>query len=59
MSELCPADVSVDKVIALLGNQSSEVMPIMVSQRKGKDEIEDLSMQQLQEIALLTSSSKN
>jgi transposase len=58
VSELCPSDVSVDKVIALLGNQPPELMTV-VSQRKGKDEIEDLSMQQLQEITLLTASSKN
>ncbi len=55
---LCPDDVSVDKVIALLGNQPPEGMSPKTQSEK-KDEIEDLSMQQLQEISQLVKSGIN
>jgi len=58
VSVLCPGDVSVDKVIALLGNHSQE-MVIPESHSRKKDEIEDHSMQQLQEIAQLTGNDIN
>jgi hypothetical protein len=58
VNRLCPSDVSVDKVIALLGNQSDGVVPITANPEK-KDQIEDLSMQQLQEITLLVKSGTN
>ncbi len=52
LSRLCPLDISADKIIALVGNQS-DVMPSSPSQAKKPDEIEDLSFRQLQEITLL------
>jgi hypothetical protein len=58
VSILCPGDVSVDKVIALLGNQSTDP-ELPKSQSQNRDEIEDLSMQQLQEITQLAESSIN
>ena len=58
VSRLCPDDVSVDKVIALLGNQPPEEMSPETQSEK-KDEIEDLSMQQLQEISQLVGSGIN
>jgi len=58
VSMLCPGDVSVDKVIALLGNQETD-LELYKSQPEKRDEIEDLSMQQLQEITLLAESSIN
>jgi transposase len=58
VNHLCPADVSVDKVIALLGNQSTH-NETSVSISSKKDEIMDLSLQQLQEITLLVEGSSN
>lgn len=58
VNRLCPSDVSADKVIALLGNQSDRAVPIRSNQGK-KDEIENLSIQQLQEITLLVGSGTN
>jgi len=58
VSILCPGDVSVDKVIALLGNQLAGFEPLKPQPQK-RDEIEDLSMQQLQEITQLVESSIN
>lgn len=58
VSRLCPADVSSDKVIALLGNQSV-AMSSSPSSAKKIDEIEDLSLRQLQEITLLAESRIN
>ncbi len=58
VSVLCPGDVSVDKVIALLGNQPPEMI-IPLPHSKKRDEIEDHSMQQLQEIAKLTEDNIN
>jgi transposase len=58
VNQLCPADVSVDKVIALLGNQSP-LQGSVASISSGKDEIMDLSIQQLQEITLLVEGSSN
>jgi hypothetical protein len=53
LSRLCPGDISSDKVIALLGNQS-DAMTSSPPQAKKTDEIENLSLRQLQEITLLT-----
>lgn len=58
VSRLCPDDVSVDKVIALLGDQPPEEMSPETQSEK-RDEIEDLSMQQLQEISQLVESGIN
>jgi len=58
LSRLCPGDVSSDKVIALLGNQS-DAMTSSPPQAKKTDEIEDLSLIQLQEITLLAESRIN
>jgi len=55
---LCPGDISSDKVIALLGNQSDEITS-SPPQAKITDEIEDLSLIQLQEITLLAESHIN
>ncbi len=55
---LCPGDVSVDKVIALLGNQPQDMVSPELQPEK-RDEIEDHSIRQLQEITLLTHSSIN
>lgn len=58
VNQLCPGDVSVDKVIVLLGNQAS-LQGTAASIPSAKDEIMDLSLQQLQEITLLVESSSN
>ena len=58
LSRLCPGDISADKVIALLGNQS-DAMTSSPPQEKKTDEIEDLSFRQLQEITLLAESHIN
>jgi len=58
ISVLCAGDVSVDKVIALLGNQPSEMISPEVQPEK-KDEVEAHSMQQLQEITRLVDGSIN
>jgi len=58
LSILCPGDISADKVIALLGNQS-DAMISSPPQAKKTDEIEDLSFRQLQEITLLAESHIN
>lgn len=52
LNQLCPNDVSQDKVLALLGNQPSESVPVAPSE--GKDEIEACSREQLMEITLMT-----
>jgi len=58
VSRLCPDDVSVDKIVALLGNQPAvQISPKLLPEKK--DEIEDLSMQQLQEITRLVESGIN
>ena len=51
LNRLCPNDVSPDKVLALLGNQSSEKAQSLSSDRK--DEIEECSREQLMEITLM------
>ena len=51
LNRLCPNDVSPDKVLALLGNQSSEKVQPLSSDRK--DEIEECSREQLMEITLM------
>lgn len=57
LRELCPRDVSCEKVIALLGNQTSTfAKPITAN---GHDEIQDLSMQQLKEITQLVNNGTN
>ncbi len=57
LRELCPRDVSCEKVIALLGNQTGTfTMPIT---ENGNDEIQDLSMQQLKEITQLVNNGTN
>lgn len=48
LNRLCPKDVSPDKVLALLGNQPSENVPVAPSERM--DEIEICSREQLMEI---------
>jgi hypothetical protein len=50
---LCPQDVSPDKVIALLGNQSLELKPSAEPIRE--NEIEDYSREQLLEISMMVS----
>lgn len=55
LTQLCPQDVSPDKVIALLGNQSQELVPVADSGRKS--EIEDYSRDQLLEISMMVSTS--
>ena len=50
---LCPQDVSPDKVIALLGNQSLELKPLAEPVRE--NEIEDYSREQLLEISMMVS----
>lgn len=58
VSVLCPADVSVDKVIALLGNQPLlKALPEEKVEKTG--EIENNSMQQLQEITRLAEGNLN
>jgi hypothetical protein len=51
LTRLCPKDVSADKVLAMLGNQPSENVPVIPSGRK--DEIEACSREQLMEITLM------
>jgi hypothetical protein len=51
LNRLCPKDVSTDKVLAMLGNQPSEIVPVVQSERK--DEIEACSREQLMEITLM------
>jgi len=51
LNRLCPKDVSPDKVLAMLGNQPSENVPVIPSERK--DEIEACSREQLMEITLM------
>jgi hypothetical protein len=58
VSDLCPRDVSADKVIALLGNRSY-TGDLVASPVKVKDEIEDHSAQQLLEITLLAEHGTN
>lgn len=58
LRRLCPGDISADKVIALLGNQS-DVVTSSPPEAKKTDEIEDLSLIQLQEITLLAESHIN
>ena len=58
ISDFCPGDVSVDKVIALLGNQSGDIA-VLIPKKTKEDEIENLSIQQLQEIAMLTENGIN
>lgn len=58
VNALCPGDLSIDKVIALLGNKPHDML-IPEANSKKRDEIEDHSMQQLQEIAQLTDNSIN
>lgn len=58
LSRLCPGDISSDKVIALLGNQT-DAMTSSPPQAKKTDEIEDLSLIQLQKITLLAESRIN
>jgi len=55
VSRLCPGDVTADKIIALLGNQSGTIISAPSSPKK-TDEIEDLSFKQLQEITMLAES---
>jgi hypothetical protein len=52
LNRLCPKDVSTDKVLALLGNQPSENVPVTSSERK--DEIEACSREQLMEITMMS-----
>lgn len=54
---LCAGDVTADKIIALLGNQSETIISAPSASRK--DEIEDLSFKQLQEITMLAESRIN
>jgi transposase len=58
LERICPSDVSVDKVTALLGNQPGDVQP-MVLPGEQRDEIEKLSLKQLKEITLLSQGSIN
>lgn len=58
ISRLCAGDVTSDKIIALLGNQSDTIIS-MPSESKKTDEIEDLSFKQLQEITKLAESRIN
>ncbi len=58
VSRLCPRDVTADKIIALLGNQSETITSVPSAPKK-PDEIEDLSFKQLQEIAMLAESRIN
>lgn len=58
ISRLCAGDVTSDKIIALLGNQSDTIIS-MPSASKKTDEIEDLSFKQLQEITKLAESRIN
>ena len=51
LNRLCPKDVSPDKVLAMLGNQPSENVPVPPSERK--DEIEACSREQLMEITMM------
>jgi hypothetical protein len=55
LNRLCPKDVSPDKVLAMLGNQPSENVPVIPSERK--DEIEACSREQLMEITLMANNS--
>ncbi|HYX06373.1 MAG TPA: IS21 family transposase [Bacteroidales bacterium] len=57
LNELCPKDVSSDKVIALLGNQPTEQVHTLKSDKT--DEIEDQAKQQLKEISQLITSGIN
>lgn len=52
VNELCPADVSSDKIMALLGNQTA-VQERLVSTCTEKNEIQEHSFEQLREVALL------
>jgi transposase len=54
LSHLCPKDISVDKVIAMLGNQPSEADPPATV--KKPDEIEGFCLIQLTDIAQLSNS---
>jgi hypothetical protein len=58
VSRLCPRDVTADKILALLGNQSETITSVPSASRK-PDEIEDLSFKQLQEITMLAESRTN
>jgi hypothetical protein len=58
LCRICPGDISADKVIALLGNQS-DASTLSPPQAKKTDEIEDLSLRQLQEITLMAESRIN
>lgn len=58
VSRLCPRDVTADKIIALLGNQSETITSVQAASRQ-PDEIEDLSFKQLQEITMLAGSRIN
>jgi transposase len=58
VSRLCPGDVTADKIIALLGNQTETITSVPSTSKK-LDEIEDLSFKQLQEITLLAESRIN
>lgn len=58
VSRLCPRDVTADKIIALLGNQTETITSPPSASRK-PDEIEDLSFKQLQEITMLAESHIN
>lgn len=57
VSRLCAGDVTADKIKALLGNQSETIITTLSASRK--DEIEDLSFKQLQEITMLAESGIN
>jgi transposase len=57
LSRICPQDVSADKVIALLGNRSTEALvPVHA---EGSDEIENQALEQLKEISKLADSGIN
>lgn len=58
ISRLCAGDVTSDKIIALLGNQSEALISLSSGSKK-TDEIEDLSFKQLQEITKLAESRIN
>jgi hypothetical protein len=58
VSRLCPGDVTADKIIAILGNQSETITSVPSASKK-PDEIEDLSFKQLQEITMLAESRIN
>ena len=58
VNRLCPGDVTADKIIAILGNQSETITSVPSASKK-PDEIEDLSFKQLQEITMLAESRIN